>query len=39
MSDDTVMVDGVPTPISEGYVSNEIRKDFASLGWFHEHRE
>lgn len=39
MDDDTVMIDGVPTPISEGYVSNEIRKDFASLGWFHEHRE
>ena len=39
MDDDTVMIDGVPTPISEGYVSNEIRIDLATHGWFHEHRE
>ena len=39
IGEETVIVDGVPTPISEGYVSNEIRADLAELGWFHEHRE
>ncbi len=39
IGEETVVVDGVPTPISEGYVSSEIRADLAALGWFHEHRE
>ena len=39
IGEETVLVDGVPTPIGEGYVSKEIRIDLATLGWFHEHRE